>query len=112
MPVWELLPLSELLRYYFMVIDPTSVNRQGMDAGVQYRTGIYYTDEAQLPAIEAVYAETQQAVGAPLAVEVKPLLNFVSAEEYHQKYLVKNPNCYCHLPLELFCLAMKEKQSQ
>ena len=92
------LPLEQLLVYYFMVIDPLSVNRQGNDRGIQYRTGIYYTDDAQLPVIRAVYDREQEKAGAPLAVEVEPLRNFFSAEEYHQKYLDKNPGGYCHIP--------------
>ncbi len=90
--------LNALLDYYFMVIDPLSVNRQGHDEGIQYRTGIYWADEKQLPEIEAVYKEKEKAVGAKLAVELEPLRNFFSAEEYHQKYLVKNPGGYCHIP--------------
>nr|AHF23872.1 peptide-methionine (S)-S-oxide reductase [uncultured bacterium Contig15] len=90
--------LNALLDYYFMVINPLSVNRQGHDEGIQYRTGIYWTDEKQLPEIEAVYKEKEKAVGAKLAVELEPLRNFFSAEEYHQKYLVKNPGGYCHIP--------------
>ncbi len=90
--------LTELLNYFFMVIDPLSVNRQGHDVGIQYRTGIYYTDENQLPEIEAVYKEQEEKAGAKLAVEVEPLRNFFRAEEYHQKYLDKNPGGYCHIP--------------
>ena len=90
--------LSALLRYYFMVIDPLSVNRQGHDEGIQYRTGIYYTGREQLPEIEAVYRAEEEKAGAKLAVELEPLRNFFSAEEYHQKYLVKNPGGYCHIP--------------
>ena len=80
-----------------MVIDPLSVNRQGHDTGIQYRTGIYYTDEAQLPEIMSVYEAEEKKTGAKLAVEVKPLENFYPAEEYHQKYLDKNPGGYCHI---------------
>ena len=90
--------LSALLEYFFMVIDPLSVNRQGHDEGIQYRTGIYYTDKAQLPEIEAVYGAEEKKAGAKLAVELEPLRNFFPAEEYHQKYLVKNPGGYCHIP--------------
>ena len=90
--------IRELLHYYFMVIDPLSVNRQGNDRGIQYRTGIYYTDPDQLPEIEAVYREQEEKTGTRLAVELKPLQNFFSAEEYHQKYLEKNPGGYCHIP--------------
>lgn len=103
------LKLPDLLRFYFMVIDPTSKNRQGMDAGIQYRTGIYYTDEAQLPAIREVYAEVEKTVGQPLAVEVTPLENFFPAELYHQKYLDKNPGGYCHIPSRFFHLADKKE---
>lgn len=98
------LTLSRLLNWYFMVIDPLSVNRQGNDAGIQYRTGIYYVDEAQLPEIRSVYEAQQQAAGAPLAVELAPLQNFYTAEEYHQKYLDKNPGGYCHIPKAYFSL--------
>ena len=90
--------LPELLEYYFMVIDPLSVNRQGHDEGIQYRTGIYYTDETQLPEIRAVFAAQEKKAGAKLAVELEPLRNFFPAEEYHQKYLDKNPGGYCHIP--------------
>lgn len=90
--------LAGLLRYYFMVIDPVSVNRQGHDVGIQYRTGIYYTDPDMLPVIREICDEEEAKIGAPLAVEVRPLVNFFPAEEYHQKYLDKNPGGYCHIP--------------
>ena len=102
------LPLEKLLDYYFMVIDPLSVNRQGNDAGIQYRTGIYYTDEAQLSTILAVYDREQKKAGAQLALEVEPLKNFFPAEEHHQKYLDKHPNGYCHIPRRFFSLAKSE----
>ena len=96
--------LTTLLNYYFLVIDPVSVNRQGNDVGVQYRTGIYYTDESQLDEIQVVFDREQEKAGQLLAVEVKPLENFFTAEEYHQKYLDKNPGGYCHIPKKLFKL--------
>lgn len=92
------LPTEELLRYYFMVIDPLSVDRQGNDIGTQYRTGIYYEDASLLPAIETVCAEVEDRVGRPLAVEVGPLENYYRAEQYHQNYLDKHPFGYCHIP--------------
>ena len=95
---------AKLLDYYFLTIDPLSVNRQGGDVGTQYRTGIYYTDESLLPEIRARVAAEEQKVGAPLAVEVLPLENFYRAEEYHQDYLVKNPAGYCHIPAALLHL--------
>ena len=101
--------LTMLLNYYFMVIDPVSVNRQGNDVGVQYRTGIYYTDESQLDEIQVVFDREQEKAGQLLAVEVKPLENFFTAEEYHQKYLDKNPGGYCHIPKKLFKLGEAEQ---
>ncbi len=102
------LPLEKLLDFYFMVIDPLSVNRQGEDSGIQYRTGVFYTDEAQLPAIRRVFAREEAKAGGKLAVELEPLRNFFPAEEYHQKYLLKNPGGYCHIPASFFSLTEKE----
>ena len=96
------LALTELLEQYYKVIDPTSVNRQGGDVGVQYRTGIYYTDPSDRAVIEESLAGLQEQYDAPLAVEVLPLSNFYTAEEYHQKYLEKNPGGYCHIPAQKF----------
>ena len=95
-----------------MAIDPTSLNQQGHDRGTQYRTGIYYTDEADLPTIHKVMEEQQKKLASPIAVEVKPLINFYQAEEYHQDYLDKNPTGYCHLPQSLFEYARKAKMKK
>ncbi len=70
--------------------------------GIQYRTGIYYTEEDQLPEIEAVYRAEEEKAGSGLAVEMFPLKNYFTAEEYHQKYLDKNPGGYCHIPESFF----------
>ncbi len=96
------LPLEKLLDAYFRVIDPTSVNRQGEDEGVSYRTGIYYDDASLLPEIEARVSLEAEKLGRPLAVEVEPLTQYAPAEEYHQKYLDKNPGGYCHIPKRMF----------
>lgn len=93
----EKVSLSALLRRYFRIIDPLSVNRQGGDAGTQYRTGVYFRDEADGEAVRAFVAEEQKKYDRPIATEVMPLRNFYSAEEYHQKYLEKNPGGYCHV---------------
>lgn len=100
----NILSLTELLNYYFMIIDPLSVNKQGNDRGIQYRTGIYYTDTSAAPVIEKVYQEIEKKVGSKLAVEVEPLRNFYTAESCHQKYLDKNPGGYCHIPKSMFTL--------
>ena len=99
--------LEFLLDMYFHAIDPTSVNQQGHDVGLQYRTGIYYTDANDLPTIYKVMDEQQSKISGKIAVEVMPLQNFYTAEDYHQDYLEKNPDGYCHLPLELFEFAKK-----
>lgn len=104
--------LAFLLELYFKAIDPTSVNRQGNDVGTQYRTGIYYTDSADLPAIRQMFDSQQKRYGRPLAVEVKPLKNFYTAEDYHQDYLDKNPSGYCHIPQSLFEYARKAKMAK
>lgn len=95
-------PLPFLLGLYFDAVDPTSVNRQGGDSGIQYRTGIYYTDPADLPVIQGELTKLQKKFNASLAIEVEQLESFGSAEEYHQKYLDKNPGGYCHIPPEKF----------
>lgn len=97
--------LSLLLELFFKTIDPTSVNRQGNDIGTQYRTGIYYTVEEQLPVIRQVLAEIASHYDRPTAVEVSPLYNFYLAEEYHQNYLEQNPSGYCHISPKLFEVA-------
>ena len=98
----DVLPLRLLVELYFKAIDPLSLNRQGEDEGTRYRTGVYYTDPEDLPVIEDVFNQVRRDLGAPLAVELEPLRNFYSAEEYHQDYLEKNPDGYCHLPVALF----------
>ena len=99
--------LELLLDLYFKSIDPLSLNKQGEDEGTQYRTGIYYVDPEDLPVIDKVYGAVEAAAGQPLAVEKLPLLNFFPAEEYHQDYLDKNPDGYCHLPVALVEFARK-----
>ena len=97
----QIISLKEILEKYFLTIDPLSVNRQGGDVGTQYRTGIYYEDDTLLPEIEVAMRKEADKVGQPLAVEVRRLENFSPAEEYHQKYLDKNPGGYCHIPARL-----------
>lgn len=102
--------LSFLLKMFMKAIDPTSLNKQGGDEGTRYRTGIYYQDPADLPIILQVVEEEQQHYPDPIVVEIEPLHNFYSAEEYHQDYLDKNPTGYCHLPLALFEFARQAKK--
>lgn len=94
--------LKFLLELYYDVIDPTSVNRQGGDTGSQYRTGIYYIDNNEMATILESIDQLQKKYSSKIAIEVVPLLNYTKAEEYHQKYLTKNPNGYCHISPEKF----------
>lgn len=101
--------LPFLLNLYYKTIDPISLNKQGNDRGIQYRTGIYYTDPAQgivvARSIEALQAEYSK----PLAIEVGELKNFYPAEDYHQDYLDANPGGYCHINPALFRMARQAK---
>ncbi len=89
--------LEELLYRFWKIIDPTLVNRQAGDTGEQYRTGIYYIDEKDLPVILKTLEEEKNKYEKPIVTEIEPLKCFYDAEEYHQKYLKKNPHGYCHI---------------
>ena len=93
----EIISLTTLCRLFFRSIDPLLINRQGNDIGTRYRTGVYWTDPQDEQDIEMVFNEIQTVSSGPLAVENKPVECFYPAEEYHQDYLVKNPDGYCHL---------------
>ena len=96
--------LDALLLAYFYVIDPTVQNRQGNDRGSQYQTGVYYTNESARETVKRI-AEVERGRSEKFFVEIGPLKNYYPAEEYHQNYLEKNPNGYCHIPraeMELF----------
>ena len=113
----EVVSLREILLYYFRVIDPLSVNQQGNDRGRQYRTGIYYLEEADLPTINTVVREQELLIGRKIAVEVEKLRHYILAEDYHQDYLKKNPGGYCHIDVRdaekpLIDAANYEKPSQ
>ena len=84
---------ASVLLAYFYVIDSTVQNRQGNDRGSQYQTGVYFTNESARETVKRI-AEIERG----RSVEIGPLKNFYPAEEYHQNYLEKNPNGYCHIP--------------
>ena len=108
----DVVSLEFLLKMFFKAIDPTSLNKQGHDEGTRYRTGIYYTNAEDLAVINRVYEQEQQDYDQPLAVERLPLKSFYTAEEYHQDYLDKNPDGYCHLPLALFEFAKQAREQK
>lgn len=101
----SVISLAEILELYFKIIDPVSLNRQGGDIGEQYRTGIFYTDDGDLRVINPIVERVAREHSEPLAVQVLPLENFYTAEEYHQKYLEKNPGGYCHITPAMLKLA-------
>jgi len=93
----EVISLPQLLMRFFAIIDPASVNRQGHDVGVQYRSGVWWASASSELIVRAALLELAAATGAPVAVESGPLVNFCPAEEAHQDYLGKNPEGYCHV---------------
>lgn len=95
-----ILPLEKLLKKFWSIIDPTTLNRQGPDLGSQYRTGIYYVYEDDVDTILKSKEEEQMKYEKKIVTEVKPLENYYKAEEYHQRYLKKNPGGYCHISLD------------
>lgn len=96
----HVISLEKLLRAFFSIIDPTSKNRQGYDIGKQYRTGVYFLTSEDQAIAESFFNSQRTRYEKPLAVELLPLENYYPAEEYHQKYLEKNPNGYCHVNFE------------
>lgn len=97
--------LDLLINLYLKTIDPSSLNKQGNDRGTQYRTGIYYNNEAQKEIIDAQIAALAKVHKEKIVVEVEPIHNFYAAESYHQDYLTKNPGGYCHIGPSLFKMA-------
>jgi peptide-methionine (S)-S-oxide reductase len=89
---------ADLLRVFFSIHDPTSLNRQGADVGTQYRSAIFYHDEAQKQTAEEIIRELGAADlwPSPIVTEVSPLVNYYPAEDYHQEYFANNPaQPYC-----------------
>ena len=92
------IPFVDVLRIFFSVHDPTTLDQQGHDVGSQYRSAIFYHTPEQQKSAQQVIAEADKADlwGAPIVTEVTPLSPFYRAEEYHQDYFRKNPTAgYC-----------------
>jgi len=89
--------LATVLDEFFSITNPTTLNKQAEDIGTRYRSGIYYVDEADIPAIEASIQKVQKRFSEPVVTTVEPVINYQPAEEYHQNYLDKNPDGYCHV---------------
>lgn len=97
----EKVSLETLLRLFFRIVDPTTKNRQGNDVGTQYRSGIYYVDEADKKMAESVLEDVRGQYRKPVVTELEPLRQFYEAEEYHQDYLEKHPSGYCHVDFSI-----------
>ena len=93
--------LKTLLMHFFKIIDPIEKDKQGNDVGNQYRSGIYYKDENDRAIIDEVFALEQKKYTQDIQTEILPLKNYFLAEDYHQDYLDKNPNGYCHIDFNL-----------
>ena len=92
----NIISYEDILDIFFEIHDPTSLNRQGADAGTQYRSVIFYLDEEQRDAAEAKIEDLQKHLDAPIVTELSPAPEVYSAEGYHQDYLTHNPNQgYC-----------------
>ncbi len=92
----QVISLRELLEIFFVIHDPTTLNRQGNDAGTQYRSGIYWSDEADRVVAQQVLDEANAAMSGRVVTELKSLANYSAAEAYHQDYFENNPNQgYC-----------------
>ncbi|MDP3137124.1 MAG: peptide-methionine (S)-S-oxide reductase MsrA [Burkholderiaceae bacterium] len=94
----DAISLREILEIFFLIHDPTTLNRQGNDTGTQYRSGIYCTTPDQQQVAEAMVRQLNEdkAFGAPVVTEVQPLRNYWPAEDYHQDFFEKNPyQGYC-----------------
>ena len=92
----QVISLRELLEIFFVIHDPTTLNRQGNDAGTQYRSGIYLSDDADREVAQQVLDEVNAALNGRLVTELQALANYSAAEDYHQDYFERNPNQgYC-----------------
>lgn len=102
--------LGELLQYYFRIIEPTSLNKQGNDVGTMYRVGVYWQNAADGVIVDKALKRLQQEYQQALVVENLPLSNFYPAEEYHQAYLEKHPTGYCHVNLASAAMALSREE--
>ncbi|MCI5647858.1 MAG: peptide-methionine (S)-S-oxide reductase MsrA [Fusicatenibacter sp.] len=97
----EAIALPVLLQLFYKIIDPAAGLPEGEETGYQYRNGVYYTSEEDEKVVLASREKLEKTSEKALTMETCPLEKFWPAEEYHQKYLDKNPTGYCHVPLPM-----------
>ncbi|MFW5964942.1 MAG: peptide-methionine (S)-S-oxide reductase MsrA [Natronomonas sp.] len=108
----ETISYRDLLEVFFTIHDPTSLNRQGPDIGTQYRSAVFYHDDAQRDTVESVIEDLQPLYDDDIVTEVEPLEAFYRAEEYHQDYFEKNPdNTYCVVNINPKLKKIREKHA-
>lgn len=95
----EKISLEKILEYFYYIVDPFAINKQGNDRGSQYRTGIYSEIEEDVKFAQNFLEEKQKHEKEKIQIQVQKLKNFVIAEDYHQDYLEKNPKGYCHIDI-------------
>ncbi|MCL2354024.1 MAG: peptide-methionine (S)-S-oxide reductase MsrA [Defluviitaleaceae bacterium] len=98
----DVISLEDLLKKFYIIIDPTTLNAQGGDAGTHYRSGVFFVDPSEEGIIAASLKELAGKYSQPIVVENTPLTCYYKAEEYHQEYLEKNADGYCHLGDDYF----------
>ncbi|MCY9801820.1 peptide-methionine (S)-S-oxide reductase [Vibrio scophthalmi] len=91
--------IAQLMDFFFEIIDPYSLNKQGDDVGEKYRTGVYNTNADHLSQVKQYIAQRSDA--DKIVVEVLPMHNYVKSDLEHQDRLTNHPNDYCHIPLDL-----------
>jgi len=96
----SVISLDQLVSKYLEIVNPFTINKQGNDIGEQYRTGIYYINDIQKDTVETLITIFEAKKEQEVAIEILPLDNYYKAEEYHQDYLQKNPNGYCHISFD------------
>jgi peptide-methionine (S)-S-oxide reductase len=97
----SVIPAETILDIFFLIHDPTTLNRQGNDVGTQYRSAMYYADDEQKQQFESALERAKEHWGDSIVTEITQLLEFYPAEDYHQDYFNKNPgNGYCSIVIE------------
>lgn len=108
----EKLPLEDVVLHFLRIVDPCSLNKQGNDRGTQYRCGIYSRDEKVLEAVKGIIEQRKHDYKNPIVLEIEKLKCYYKAEEYHQDYLSKNPNGYCHINIDVADIPIDDEERQ